>query len=196
MYYKHRRIIGVEKMDLTKVSKFLALILRHKPEELGLELDTQGWCNVNELVEAFSNKFNGFTVETLEEIVKTDSKGRYAFNEDKTLIRAVQGHSKKSVNITFEQIDWDNMKNSLYHGTGEKYLESILKDGIVPKSRNYVHLSNDLDTAINVGSRHGKCVVLQIDTDEMRDRGYILYRSENGVYLVNKVPKDCFTVLN
>ena len=183
-------------MDLTKVSKFLALTLRHKPEELGLELDTQGWCNVNELVEAFSNKFNGFTVETLEEIVKTDNKGRYAFNEDKTLIRAVQGHSTKSVDIDFEEIDWDTLDKVLYHGTGEKYVECILKEGILPKSRNYVHLSGDLDTARNVGARHGKVVIMQINSKLMKLKNIKLYRSENGVYLVNKVPNDCFTVLN
>lgn len=179
-------------MNLTTVSKFLALILRHKPEELGLTLDEQGWCKVDELVKAFKTKFHDFTFETLEEIVITDEKGRYSFNEDKTLIRAVQGHSTKAVNISFEEIDWNNLEHPIYHGTGEKYIDSIYKDGILPKSRNYVHLSGDIETAKKVGSRHGKPVILQIDSKMMNNRGIKLFRSENGVYLVDKVPNDCF----
>lgn len=183
-------------MNLTNISKFLSLILRHKPEELGLELDTQGWCNVDNLIEAFGKKFKGFTLETLEEIVTTDNKGRYAFNDDKTLIRAVQGHSTKKVNIDFEEVDWLSLEDYVYHGTGEKYLESIKKDGIIPKSRNYVHLSGDAETAIKVGSRHGRPVVLQIKSDMMQSKGIKLYRSENGIYLVDKVPNDCFSVIS
>lgn len=183
-------------MNLTNISKFLSLILRHKPEELGLELDNQGWCNVDNLIEAFGKKFKGFTMETLEEIVNTDNKGRYAFNNDKTLIRAVQGHSTKSVNIDFEEVDWGSLVDGLYHGTGEKYLESIKKEGILPRTRNYVHLSGDITTATNVGARHGKPVILHIKSDMMKEKGIKLYRSENGVYLVDKVPNDCFNVLD
>lgn len=183
-------------MNLTNISKFLALILRHKPEELGLTLDNQGWCNVDKLVRAFQSKFEGFTMETLEEIVNTDNKGRYAFNEDKTLIRAVQGHSTKAVNIDFEEVDWSDVADGVYHGTGEKYLDSIKKDGIIPKSRNYVHLSGDVKTATNVGARHGKPVILHIKSDMMKSKGINLYRSENGVYLVEKVPNDCFDIIN
>lgn len=179
-------------MNLTTVSKFLALILRHKPEELGLTLDEQGWCKVDELVKAFKTKFGDFTFETLNEIVRTDEKGRYSFNEDKTLIRAVQGHSTKAVNISFEEIDWNSLEHPIYHGTGEKYIDSIYKEGILPKSRNYVHLSGDIETAKKVGSRHGKPVILQIDSKMMNNRGIKLFRSENGVYLVDKVPNDCF----
>lgn len=179
-------------MNLTTVSKFLALILRHKPEELGLTLDEQGWCKVDELVKAFKTKFSDFTFETLNEIVRTDEKGRYSFNEDKTLIRAVQGHSTKAVNISFEEIDWNSLEHPIYHGTGEKYIDSIYKEGILPKSRNYVHLSGDIETAKKVGSRHGKPVILQIDSKMMNNRGIKLFRSENGVYLVDKVPNDCF----
>lgn len=180
-------------MNLTTVSKFLALILRHKPEELNLTLDEQGWCNVDKLVHAFNKKFDGFTFETLEEIVNTDNKGRYSFNDDKTLIRANQGHSTKSVNISFEEVDWDKMKGKLFHGTGEKFMESIMNTGLVPRSRQYVHLSSDVDTAIKVGSRHGKPVILDINTDEMKKRGAKLYKSENNVYLTKNVPVGCFT---
>lgn len=182
-------------MDLTRISKFLALVLRHKPEEVGLTLDSNGWCSVDSLVKAFANKFNGFTFNTLEEIVKTDNKGRYAFNEDKTFIRAVQGHSTKSVNIEFEEVDLDSMADKLYHGTGEKYVESILVQGLIPKSRQYVHLSPDLDTATKVGKRHGKPVVFKINTKRMKEMGIKLYKSENNVYLTKKVPSDCLILL-
>lgn len=182
-------------MNLTTVSKLLALILRHKPEELGLTLDEQGWCNVDKLVKAFNTKFDGFTFETLEEIVKTDNKGRYSFNDDKTFIRAVQGHSTKLVNIDFEEVEWSSLEHPLYHGTAKKYLQSIINEGILPKSRNYVHLSSDIETAKKVGSRHGRPAVLRIDSEMMHDKGIKLFRSENGVYLVDKVPNDCFIIL-
>lgn len=112
------------------------------------------------------------------------------------MIRAVQGHSTKAVNISFEEIDWNSLEHPIYHGTGEKYIESIYKDGILPKSRNYVHLSGDIETAKKVGSRHGKPVILQIDSKMMKDKGIKLFRSENGVYLVDKVPNDCFIRVN
>lgn len=181
-------------MNLTEVSKFLALILRHKPEELGLTLDKEGWCNTDELVSAFATKFVGFTMETLEKIVSTDKKGRYAFNDDKTKVRAVQGHSVKGVNITFEEVDWDAMKDSLYHGTAERFVDSIKEKGLLPMSRQYVHLSSNIDTAIKVGQRHGKPVVFKIDTDKMKKLGYKLYKAENNVYLTQKVPYDCMTL--
>lgn len=178
-------------MKITEVSKFLALILRHKPEELGLTLDKEGWCNTEKLVKAFSNKFNGFTMETLEEIVSTDNKGRYAFNDDKTLIRAVQGHSTKCVDITFKEVDIESMRDKLFHGTGEKYVESILSQGLIPKSRQYVHLSDNYDTAVKVGQRHGKPVIFKINVDKLKKHGIKLYKSENNVYLAKRVPADC-----
>ena len=182
-------------MNLTTVSKFLAMVLRHKPEEVGLTLDRQGWCDTEKLVEAFSKKFEGFTMKDLEEIVSTDNKGRYAFNEDKTLIRAVQGHSVKCVDLDFEEVDWDTVKGKLVHGTGEKYVENILKQGLIPKSRQYVHLSADKSTAVKVGQRHGKPVLFKIDTDGMKQAGYKLFKSENNVYLVKEVPAKYLEII-
>lgn len=182
-------------MGITTESKYLALILRHKPEELNLALDSEGWCNVVGLVNAFKTKFTDFTEDTLEQIVSTDNKGGYQFNSDHTLVRAVQGHSLKSVNITFEEVDWDVMQNKLFHGTAEKYLESILNIGLIPKSRQYVHLSSDKDTAIKVGKRHGAPVVLKIDTTKMKSLGYKLYKAGNGVYLTPKVSVECIEII-
>lgn len=178
-------------MNLTTVSKFLAMVLRHKPEEVGLTLDKQGWCDTEKLVDAFSKKFDGFTMKDLEEIVNTDNKGRYAFNDDKTLIRAVQGHSVKCVDIKFNEVDAESMRDKLFHGTGEKYVESILSQGLIPKSRQYVHLSDNYDTAVKVGQRHGKPVVFKINIDNLKKHGIKLYKSENNVYLAKAVPADC-----
>ena len=178
-------------MNLTTVSKFLAVVLRHKPEEVGLTLDKQGWCDTENLVDAFSKKFDDFTMKDLEEIVSKDNKGRYAFNDDKTLIRAVQGHSVKCVDIKFNEVDAESMRGKLFHGTGEKYVESILSQGLIPKSRQYVHLSDNYATAVKVGQRHGKPVVFKINIDNLKKHGIKLYKSENNVYLAKAVPADC-----
>ena len=124
----------------------------------------------------------------LEEIVATDEKQRYSFNEDKTLIRANQGHSVP-VDVELEQV---TPPEYLYHGTGEKYVASIEQHGLIPKSRLYVHLSSDFDTARKVGSRHGKPVVYRVSAAEMAHDGYIFYKSANGVWLTKEVPPKYF----
>lgn len=161
------------------------MILRHKPEAIGIELDEHGWANVDKLIEGVS-KNNEFNMEILEEIVATDEKGRYSFNEDKTLIRANQGHSVP-VDVELEK---STPPDILYHGTGEKYEQSIDAEGLVPKSRLYVHLSNDYDTAVNVGSRHGKPVIYKVDCKRMVEDGIDFYLSANKIWLVKKVPVE------
>ncbi len=163
------------------ISRFLSLILRHKPETIGIKLDENGWANVTELL----NKINkGVTFEMLEEIVETNDKKRFAFNEDKTKIRASQGHSVK--------VDLELMvlapPNILYHGTADRFVDSIINEGIKVKSRTHVHLSDNYETAVNVGSRHGRVVVLEIDAKRMWDDGYKFYLSENKVWLADGVP--------
>ena len=120
----------------------------------------------------------------LEEIVRTDKKQRYSFNEDKTLSRANQGHFTP-VDVELEQ---KTPPEILYHGTGEKYASSIEKQGLIPKSRLYVHLSSDYDTAVKVGSRHGKPVVYTVAAGEMQKNGHVFYLSVNGVWLTESVP--------
>ena len=123
-------------------------------------------------------------MDMLEEIVRTDNKQRYSFNEDKTLIRANQGHSiPVDVELT-KAVPPD----ILYHGTGEKYVSSIDKEGLLPKSRLYVHLSKDEDTAVNVGKRHGKPVVYKVDARKMQEDGFEFFLSVNGVWLTKEVP--------
>lgn len=175
-------------------SKYLSLILRHKPEVIGISLDEHGWAGVDEVV-AGIGKTRKFDRDMLEEIVRTDSKQRYTFNEDKTLIRANQGHSI-SVDV---QLDAAKPPDILWHGTGEKYVSSIEKSGLLPKGRLYVHISADKETAYKVGQRHGRAVVYRVLAGAMWEDGYTFYRSKNGVWLTEKVPvqyldcevKDC-----
>lgn len=170
-------------MDLTDTSKFLSLILRHKPQVIGISLDEYGWANVEEIIEGISNS-RPMNMEILEEIVRTDKKQRYTFNEDKTLIRANQGHS---IPVDVE-LDIVNPPEILWHGTGEKFVASIDKMGLIPKSRLYVHISGDIETARQVGRRHGKLVVYKVLAEKMQNDGYIFYQSKNGVWLTKEVP--------
>lgn len=173
-------------MDLENISKYMSLILRHKPEVIGINLDEHGWANVDELINGIAKNNTGFNMEMLEKIVRTDNKQRYSFNIDKTLIRANQGHSIP-VDVKLEEKE---PPKYLYHGTGEKYIDSIDKQGLIPKSRLYVHLSKDIDTAENVGKRHGKEIVYLVHSGKMYDDGYKFYISTNGVWLTKEVPVE------
>ena len=168
---------------LNEISKYIALILRHKPETIGISLDEHGWANVDELIHGINKEYT-FTFDNLETIVNTDNKQRYSFNEDKTLIRANQGHSIP-VDVELEETFPPDI---LWHGTGEKYVDSIDQQGLISKSRLYVHLSSDIDTATKVGSRHGKPVVYVVDTKSMVKDGYKFYLSVNKVWLTKCVP--------
>ena len=169
--------------EKSNLRKYLALILRHKPEAIGIQLDEHGWARVDELIAGIARN-QKFTMEMLEEIVRTDSKQRYSFNEDKTMIRANQGHS---INVDVELKEM-LPPDILWHGTGEKYVQSIERTGLIPKSRLYVHLSANPNTAKTVGSRHGKPVLYQVDAKTMAEDGYPFYISVNGVWLTKEVP--------
>ncbi len=164
-------------------SKYISLILRHKPETIGITLDEHGWADVSELI-AGIGKTQAIDMETLDRIVAEDEKQRYSFNEDKTKIRANQGHSIP-VDVELEAVEPPEI---LYHGTGEKYVSSIDEQGLIPKSRLYVHLSADKETAGKVGSRHGKPVIYEVNSSDMHNDGYVFYRSVNGVWLTKNVP--------
>ena len=174
-------------MNLTKVSKYLALILRHKPEAAGITLDKHGWANVKDLIEGV-NKTYKLDMEMLEEIVETDDKQRYSFNEDKTKIRANQGHSV-DVDVELEECV---PPEYLRHGTATKYNDSIRESGIISKSRLYVHLSESFMTAMDVGARHGNPIVFCVKAEDMYNDGYKFYRSANGVWLTKNVPVEYF----
>lgn len=170
-------------MGKNELSKFISMILRHKPEVIGITLDEHGWANVDELIEGIG-KTQYIDMKILEDIVRTDNKKRYSFNDDKTLIRANQGHS---VNVDVE-LESKVPLPVLYHGTGLKYTESIDKEGLISKSRLYVHLSEDVETAIKVGNRHGKAVVYKVNALDMYNQGYEFFLSVNGVWLTRRVP--------
>ena len=170
-------------MGSKETSKFISLILRHKPETIGITLDERGWADVEELISGI-NKTHPLTREELEEIVRTDEKQRYSFNEDHTLIRANQGHSIP-VDVELEE---KTPPDILWHGTGEKYVELIDAQGLIPKSRLYVHLSSDKETAKKVGSRHGRPVIYEIDCRQMVADGYRFFESANHVWLIKEVP--------
>ncbi len=174
-------------MNLAKISIFISLILRHRPEVIDIALDEHGWADVEKLIEGVRRKkAPGFTMADLEEIVRTDSKQRYSFNEDKTLIRANQGHS---IPVDVE-LPVAEPPEFLWHGTGEKYAASIDRMGLIPKSRLYVHMSGDIDTARTVGRRHGRPVIYRVHTGQMAAEGHTFYRSVNGVWLVKNVPVE------
>jgi len=170
-------------MSLKETSKFISLILRHKPETIGITLDEHGWANVDELIAGVA-KTHPIDMAILEQIVAEDEKQRYSFNEDKTLIRANQGHSIP-VDVELEE---KQPPEILFHGTGEKYVSSINGQGLIPKSRLYVHLSSDEATALKVGQRHGKPFIYKVKSGEMYKDGYKFYRSVNGVWLTKSVP--------
>ncbi len=170
-------------MSINELSKYISLILRHKPETIGITLDEHGWANIDELIAGIA-KTHEITMDILEEIVRTDNKQRYSFNEDKTLIRANQGHSIP-VDIELEEKEPPEL---LWHGTGKKYVDSIDKQGLISKSRLYVHLSKDEETAISVGKRHGIPVLYQVKARQMYNDGYKFYLSVNGVWLTTEVP--------
>ena len=175
--------MGRETNDLTRTSRYISLILRHKPETIGIELDEHGWADVEELIRGVS-RTHRLDRELLEKIVAEDEKQRYSFNVDGTKIRANQGHSIP-VDVELEQLAPPEF---LWHGTGEKYVQSIEAQGLISKSRLYVHLSLDIETAKKVGARHGRPVVYRVAAGRMAEDGYGFYRSRNGVWLTKTVP--------
>lgn len=172
-------------MDFKKTSKFLCFILRHHPEAIGITLDEHGWADIGYLIEGINKSENyHIDMDILEEIVKTDEKQRYTISPDKRLIRANQGHSVP-VDVELEEKEPPKI---LFHGTAERYVVSIDKQGLLPQSRLYVHLSRDIDTARKVGARHGKPFIYSVKSGEMYNEGYKFYLSVNGVWLTKNVP--------
>lgn len=174
---------------MKETSIFLSLVLRHKPSAAGITLDGHGWAKVDELIDGV-NATGRYTLDMtkLKEIVRTDNKQRYSFNEDKTLIRANQGHSVP-VDVELKKCEPPEI---LYHGTAERFVDPIMTEGLKPKSRLYVHLSKDVETAVTVGKRHGKPFVFKVKSGEMHRNGFEFFLSENGVWLTKGVPTAYF----
>ncbi|WP_293307946.1 RNA 2'-phosphotransferase [Pedobacter sp. UBA5917] len=171
------------------ISKLLSYILRHSPETIKLELDENGWADVNELISKFDLYDLTLDFEQLEYIVENNDKKRFAFNEDKTRIRASQGHSIP-VELNLNEAE---PLAYLYHGTVEKFLADIKTQGLQKMSRQHVHLSADKETANKVGGRRGKPVILTINSAAMHRAGYKFYLSANNVWLTDVVPAEYIT---
>jgi len=168
-----------------KHSKFLSYVLRHKPESIGIELDENGWVEVPVLLEASRKAGQDISMDLLKEIVATNDKKRFAFNDTEDRIRASQGHSVKNIDLALEEIEPPEI---LYHGTVERFLEAIKQSGLQKMNRQHVHLSGTTETATNVGSRRGKPVILNVRALSMFKAGHKFYRSANGVWLTDTVP--------
>jgi putative RNA 2'-phosphotransferase len=169
---------------LTRLSKLLSYILRHNPGEAGIELDKEGWASVDQLLNYLIKKGEDINLDLLKHIVATNSKKRFSFNSDHTLIRASQGHSVE-VNLNYMP---STPPAQLYHGTVKEFVPIILEKGLVKMDRHHVHLSKDIETAAQVGRRRGKPVILTINALAMNEKGFLFYLSDNGVWLTDHVP--------
>ena len=170
--------------ETKSISKFLSLVLRHSPEIIGLKLDENGWADVEELISKCSQKGNKLDFELLDYVVESNDKKRFAFNENKTKIRASQGHS---ISVELNLAETEPFEY-LYHGTVGKFLENIKKEGLQKMSRQHVHLSKDKETAIKVGSRRGTPQILTVRSGAMHRDGFKFYLSDNNVWLTDEVP--------
>ena len=175
----------MKEKDRNTISKFLSLILRHNPETIGLKLDENGWADVEELIDRSAGGGRTFSRADLEEIVTLNDKQRFAFNEDKTRIRANQGHS---VEVEL-QLEPKQPPELLYHGTVDRFLQNIRAEGLQKMNRHHVHLSADKTTAERVGSRRGEAVILVVRSGEMNRDGLVFFLSGNGVWLTEFVPE-------
>jgi putative RNA 2'-phosphotransferase len=170
--------------ELVRIGKFFSLVLRHKPEDANIVIDTQGWTDVNILL-----KNIGINRQELEWILANNNKKRFSYNANKTKVRANQGHSLPYVKIDYQIVELEECPEFLFHGTSTEVLEILLKEGISKMKRNEVHLSKDNETAVNVGKRKSSnIVILKIKAKDMIKDGIDICISENGVYLTDFVP--------
>ena len=172
--------------DNVKISKFLSLVLRHKPEEIGITLDEAGWVGVETLLSACAKHRFPITRQQLETVVATSDKKRFALSEDGSRIRANQGHSVE-VELGYAPAQPPEI---LYHGTADRFIESIRRQGLMKGKRHHVHLSLTRQTAAAVGTRHGRLVLLEVRSGDMHRAGIVFYKSANDVWLTDAVPPE------
>ena len=172
--------------SLVRTSKFLSLVLRHRPERIGLTLDEHGWARVDELIEAANRSGKKLTLEMMQRTVAENDKQRFSFSADGTRIRANQGHS---IQVDL-QLEHANPPELLFHGTVERFIASIKAQGLLKRKRQYVHLSPDKETATKVGQRRGEPVILTVSSAKMHQDGHVFYLSKNGVWLTDHVPVE------
>ncbi|HEX8913475.1 MAG TPA: RNA 2'-phosphotransferase [Humisphaera sp.] len=170
-------------------SKFLSLVLRHRPEVAGVTLDDAGWVDVDALLAGAAKAGTPITRAELAEIVRDNDKQRFALSDDGARIRASQGHSVE-VDLGYEPAEPPAV---LYHGTADHVLPAIRRDGLLKRKRHHVHLSAARATAEAVGRRHGRAVVIEVDAARMRADGHAFFVSANGVWLAEHVPAAYLT---
>jgi putative RNA 2'-phosphotransferase len=173
----------MSKKDVSQ-SKFLSLVLRHQPEAIGVSLDPNGWIDVEVLLEAMARHGKKLSREDLERLVRESDKQRFTLSEDGKRIRANQGHSVE-VDLALTP---QTPPEILYHGTVDRFLDSILATGLRKGDRHHVHLSANVETAQKVGERRGKPVILEVLSGDMHRAGHPFFLSNNGVWLVEHVP--------
>ena len=172
------------KKELVQTSKFLSLILRHKPQLIGLTLAQNGWVEIDVLIDAANRHGRQITRELIDETVFTNDKQRFSYSSDGLMIRANQGHSI-NVDLALEAVE---PPAKLYHGTVDRFLDSIKKSGLQKMQRQHVHLSATIEAATSVGARRGQPIILVVDAKRMHAEGYSFYLSANGVWLTDSVP--------
>lgn len=182
----------MELKTIKNLSKFLSLVLRHKPEVLGIKLDPQGWANTEELITKCQAKGKKLDLMLLKEIVAENDKKRFAFNEDFSRIRASQGHSIQ-IELGYTPQEPPEI---LFHGTATRFLQSIKDKGLIKGKRHHVHLSSNRNTALQVGSRHGKPIILEVAAQKMHRAGHTFFLSENGVWLTETVPTNFLNIID
>ncbi|MDA1013332.1 MAG: RNA 2'-phosphotransferase [Planctomycetota bacterium] len=175
------------KKTLVKTGKFLSLVLRHKPEAIGMQLDPEGWLDIDALIQNAAKHGKAITLELLHEVVATNDKQRFSLSDDGLRIRANQGHSVPDVNL---ELSPTVPPHELFHGTVSQFLPSIQRQGLLKRSRNHVHLSADRETATKVAMRRGKPAILVIASETMHDSGHEFFLSANGVWLTDAVPVE------
>ena len=166
------------------ISRFLSFVLRHNPEAIGLKLDKGGWVDINILLTTLNNHDRVITFTELKEIVETNNKQRFTFNDDETRIRANQGHSVE-VDLGLKA---KRPPMKLFHGTVQKAIKGVKRGGLDKMSRHALHLSADVATATNVGSRRGEAIILEVDSGWMYADGFKFFQSKNDVWLIDNVP--------
>jgi putative RNA 2'-phosphotransferase len=176
----------MDSRSLVGLSKFLSLVLRHQPEAIGLDLDAQGWAEIDDLLVRCQAHGKRITREILETIVATSPKRRFAISDDGRRVRASQGHSIE-VDLGYPPAPPPEV---LFHGTVAAALPGVRAEGLRKMSRHHVHLSPDLATARAVAARRGQPVILRVAAGRMHRDGYVFYRSANGVWLTEAVPPE------
>ena len=167
-----------------KISKRLSLVLRHNPQSIGITLDDSGWTNVHTLLKNLNDHGVKVSQDMIQTVVNENPKKRFEFNDGKTLIRARQGHSV-DVDLGYEAT---TPPDTLYHGTPEKFLPSILKEGLTKQQRHHVHLSTNIPLMLEVARRRGSASLLKINAKQMHNDGHTFYVTENDVWLTDHIP--------